>query len=231
EIIINEELDIGSAELNVPFPLAEYKNRLNKIRKSMQEKGIDLLYVTEPENLFYISGYNVTWFRANSSTQWHDATVTGIAIHVDHDKFIHFEVPDEEGITEHSSVCTDTRIYYDIPAGEMYGKTYESVSDDMDMIDLIVRDLKEEGWTGGRTALEMGSYRPNRLISEKMQERFENTGCEVVDGTKIVRDVRSIKSPLEISYIETATRITDIGMKAIADVIKPGITELDIVAE
>lgn len=116
KIIIEEDVSVGGAELHVPFPLAEYKNRLNKIRKSMQEAEIDLLYVTEPENLFYISGYNVTWFRGNSSTTWNDSTVAGIAIHVDHDKFIQFDLPDEEGVLQHSSICTDQRIYYDLLA-------------------------------------------------------------------------------------------------------------------
>lgn len=152
KIIIEEDVSVGGAELHVPFPLAEYKNRLNKIRKSMQEAEIDLLYVTEPENLFYISGYNVTWFRGNSSTTWNDSTVAGIAIHVDHDKFIQFDLPDEEGVLQHSSICTDQRIYYDIPGGEMYGKEYESASDDVDLIDLYVRDLKAEGWLGGRAS-------------------------------------------------------------------------------
>lgn len=231
-IAIMDEVDVCAAEVELPFPIAEYQNRLNKIRKSMSEKNIDLLYLSSPESLFYVSGYNAAWFRGNSSTRWFDACATGIAIHVDHDKFILFDVPDEEGIALWSTVSTDTRIFYDIPAGEMYGKSYESVSDEFDFADLIVRDLKAEGWTKGRAAIEMGSYRPNRLISEKMQAALEEAGCiEVVDGTKIVRDVRTIKSPMEIRYIETASRIADIGMEAVLNCLQPGITELDIVAE
>lgn len=230
-IKIMDEVDICAAEVQLPFPLQEYQNRLNKIRKSMAEKNIDLLYVSNPENLYYVSGYNAAWFRGNSSTRWNDACAAGIAIHVDHDKFILFDVPDEEGVALWSTVSTDTRIFYDIPAGEMYGKAYETVSNDTSFVDLIVRDLKKEGWTTGRAAIEMGSYRPNRLISEKMQTGLEAAGCEVVDGTKIIRDVRSVKSPMEIRYIETASRIADIGMQAVIDCLQPGITELDIVAE
>lgn len=230
-IKVAEELDVCAAEVQLPFPLAEYKNRLNKIRRVMAERDIELLYVSNPENLFYISGYNATWFRGNSSTLWDDSCATGLAIHIDHDDFILFDVPDEEGITEWSTVSTDTRIYYDIPEGEMYGKTYETVSATMSLVDLIVRDLKDKGWTGGRTAIERGSYKPNPLVSERMKHTLEAADCEVVDGTDIVRIVRGIKSPMELRYIETASRLADIGMEAVAKVIKPGITELDIVAE
>lgn len=46
---------------------------------------------------------------------------------------------------------------------------------------------------------------------------------------EVIREARSVKSKLELQYIETATRICDIGMKAIYDALEPGITELEIV--
>ncbi len=230
-ITIMEELDVATSEMSVPFPLLEYKNRLNKIRKAMAEQNIDLLYLTNPENLFYVSGYNAAWFRGNPPTEWAESAAAGIAIHVDHDKFILFDVVDELGLTMWSTVSTDTRIYHDSPHGKYLGKTFNAVTEGMGFIDIIVRDLKAEGWTGGRTAIEMGSYRPTRTISEKLQAALEAADCTVVDGTKIVRDVRFIKSPMELRYIETASRIADIGMKAATDAIRPGVTELDIMAE
>lgn len=226
-----DEVDVATAEMDIPFPLLEYKNRLNKIRRAMAKQNIDLLYVTNPENICYISGYNAAWFRGNSPMGWSESAVTGIAIHVDHDKFILFDVPDEYGITMWSTVSTDTRIYHDSPHGKYLGKKFEAVKEGSSLIDLIVRDLKAEGWTGGRTAIEMGSYRPTRLVSEMFQAALEDADCEVVDGTKIVRQVRFIKSPMELRYIETATRLADIGMQAAVDFIRPGVTELEIVAE
>ncbi|MET3289216.1 UNVERIFIED_CONTAM: Xaa-Pro aminopeptidase [Brevibacillus sp. OAP136] len=230
-ILIQDELDVATSEMELAFPILEYKNRLNKIRKAMAEQNIDLLYITNPENLYYVSGYSAAWYRGNPPTAWSESAASGIAIHVDHDKFILFDVVDELGITMWSTVSTDSRIYHDSPHGKYLGKHFEAVADGMSFIDMIVRDLKNEGWTGGRTAIEMGSYRPVRPISEKLQATLEAANCEVVDGTKIVRDVRFIKSPMELRYIETASKIADIGMQAALNVMKPGITELDIVAE
>jgi Xaa-Pro aminopeptidase len=155
----------------------------------------------------------------------------GTAIHVDHDKFIHYDLPDEEGVLKLTSISTDTRLFYDTPA-EMYGKSYICTSEDEDYIQLVIKNLVNEGWVkpGMVVGLEFGSYRPNYIVFSELKQLFEDAGCVVVDGTHVIREVRSVKSPLELQYIETATKICDIGMKAIYEALEPGITELEIVA-
>ena len=48
----------------LPFSDQEYTDRLKKVREKMSQLGIDLLYVTLPEGLCYLHGYEVTWYRA-----------------------------------------------------------------------------------------------------------------------------------------------------------------------
>lgn len=74
----------------------------------------------------------------------------------------------------------------------------------------------------------MGSYRPNRRVSERCQVALEAKGCTVVDGTEIVREVRSFKSPAEMVCVEKAARIADIGLEAARETLRPGITELEL---
>lgn len=62
-----------AGEMNVAFPVEEYKNRLTKIREIMDREKIDFLYVTAPESMYYVSGYNVVWHRVNSPEEWYDA--------------------------------------------------------------------------------------------------------------------------------------------------------------
>ena len=38
-----KDLNLISEDMELPFPLYEYRNRLNKIRKKMEERGIDTL--------------------------------------------------------------------------------------------------------------------------------------------------------------------------------------------
>lgn len=232
KIEVKEDLGIISEDMQLPFPLYEYKNRLNKVRKEMEMRGIDLLYLTMPESLFYISGLNFVWYKTNSSPQWNDSKMTGIAVHVDYDDFILFEIPDEEGTIYGSTCATDIRIKDDTPgAPSMFGKEYEAPKGGQSMMDLIIKDLKEEGWLNCRAALEMGSPRPNRKVSEMFQAKLEREGCTVVDGTDILLKLRGKKSPLELNYIEKASELADIGHRAILNGMREGMTELELVAE
>ena len=55
-INVEPDLDIIAESLTLPFPLKEYQNRLNKVRKEMEARGIQMLYITSPESMYYISG-------------------------------------------------------------------------------------------------------------------------------------------------------------------------------
>ena len=54
----------------LPFPVSEFEDRLLKTRKRMQEQGIDMLYITMPESMYYISGLNLNWYQMNSPGAW-----------------------------------------------------------------------------------------------------------------------------------------------------------------
>src|SRR5689334_17959930 len=45
-----------------PFSIEEYKDRLARLRSGMLAKEIDLLLVTGPENIFYLTGYRTTGY-------------------------------------------------------------------------------------------------------------------------------------------------------------------------
>ncbi|WP_238321363.1 aminopeptidase P family N-terminal domain-containing protein, partial [Thioclava atlantica] len=43
---------------NAPFSQAEFDRRISLTRKVMVEAGIDVLFVTNPSNLYWLTGYN-----------------------------------------------------------------------------------------------------------------------------------------------------------------------------
>ncbi|MEM7346652.1 MAG: aminopeptidase P family N-terminal domain-containing protein, partial [Chloroflexota bacterium] len=43
--------------LEIHFSFGEYQKRLSAIREMMAYEKIDLLYLSSPESLFYVSGY------------------------------------------------------------------------------------------------------------------------------------------------------------------------------
>jgi ectoine hydrolase len=44
------------------FTKEEYKTRLKKVQKSMQDKGIDVLISQDPSNMNYLTGYDAWSF-------------------------------------------------------------------------------------------------------------------------------------------------------------------------
>jgi len=210
-----------SLDLYLPYPFSrdEYRERLDRVRAEMARKKIDVLFLSSPESLFYISGYASEWYQAQSPNAHEWLPASGIAVEVDHEDFIFFDTGEEEGLIRDTTVTNDAR--YLLSPEEEASR----------MLEWIAEELEKEGWLPGIVGLEMWSYRPNRAVSEMFQKELEKKGGRVVDATDIVRDVRWIKSPQEIVYIEKAARIADIGMNAGIESMRPGMTELEVYGE
>lgn len=202
--------------MELPFTIAEYRARLNDIRRRMAAEKIDLLWLMAPESLFYVSGYACEWYQAQSPKQW--PATSGIAIHVDHDDFILFDTPSEQIMCRYVTCARDIRIF--------------PIQERRDGIAFIIDELRDAGWLGGgAVGMEFHSYRPNPAISRRFQSAFEAAGAAVIDGSDICRQARWVKSPQELAYMEQAARLADIGLEAAANTIAPGVPELEVWGE
>lgn len=199
----------------VPFSKAEYDDRLDRIKRVMRRKGIQMMFLSSPESLFYVSGYQAEWYQAQSPDEF--PPNGGIAIHVDHEDFILFDYEEEAVLCKYTTIADDIRIFTDEKQN--------------DMSKWIVDELRACGWVPGVVGLEMRSYRPNRVVSEQFQTMLEHVGCTMADGTDVVRECRSVKSPKEIDYIVKAAEIGDVGIRAAIETMKPGMTELQVYGE
>ena len=202
-------------EPEVPFSEAEYANRLTRIRAAMVQQNIDCLFLTSPESMYYVSGFICMWYHTESPMEW--PASNGIAVHVDHDRFIHFETEREAVVSRTFSVSKDIRYF----PKDSY----------RDGIGFIADELKNEGWLNGAVGLEFWAMSPNRAVSERCQAGFEAAGARVLDGSRILREVRWVKSPAEMECMEEAARIATVGLKAAREVIRPGVTELEVQGE
>ena len=199
------------------FSLEEYAQRLQHTREEMARRNIDLLYVTQPSHMCYLHGYTCAWYRAASTSSW--PPLAGTAVHVDHDKMIHFDMPDEVGQLEATSITRDRRIF---PSEAM-----------TPALDFLVNELSAEGWLEGANAgLEFWSFVPSRAVSEQVEARLRAGGArDVVDGSFVLRTVRRIKSPQEIRYIEQGVQLADLGHRVAASVARPGVSENEVYGE
>jgi Xaa-Pro aminopeptidase len=201
--------------MELGFTAEEYRTRLQVIRERMAADKIDLLWLMAPESLYYVSGYTCEWYQAQSPKQW--PATSGIAVHVEHDRFIMFDTPSEKVMCRFVTCAEDIRTF--------------PIDNRRDGIGFIMDELKAQGWLDGTVGMELHSYRPNPAISARFRTAFESNGSTVTDGSDILREIRWIKSPQEIAYIEQAAEIADIGLVAAANAIRPGVTELDVYGE
>ncbi|MEQ9490199.1 MAG: Xaa-Pro peptidase family protein [Alphaproteobacteria bacterium] len=199
----------------IAFEPEEYKRRLTRVREEMAARKIDMMFVTAPDHVCYLHGFLASWYKAHSPMRY--PQMYGTAVHVDHDRLIHFDNPSELPVLAKSSVCEDIRF---LPSREAAPN-----------LAFIVDQLAKEKWLNGTVAMEKWSYVPNPAISAMFEGAFLSQGCRVVDGSEIIRKVRLVKSDAEIACIEKAVEICDIGHRKLKDTIQPGITELELFGE
>ena len=170
-------------EPEIAFTREEFGARLTRLKTAMAQAGVQAMFLSSPESLYYISGFRAEWYQAFGPKAWLPAS--GIAVHVDCDDFIHFEVENEQVLAGFTSISTDLRILPEA-AQPMDG-----------MKEFIVTELAAAGWLKGTIGLEMSSYRPNRAYSEEFQAALEERGATVVNGSDIIAAVRRSKSAQE----------------------------------
>jgi len=203
--------ELRAREPDIPFPQEEYDARLSKLRRRMQDARIDLLLVSSPEGACWLHGFRSRWNKMQSPTEWPPLQMT--AVHADSGRYIAFDHVDHGDLLRLTSVSPDNRL---------------SVAEDMDgMLPFIVKELEAEGWLGGTVGIEKWSPVPNRAVSEAIEAELVSRGSTIVDASALVREVRHIKSPREIAYIEEAVRICDAGLEALRRFLRPGVSELE----
>ena len=205
----------SGSEPEPPFGEEEFAARLTRVRAAMERAGIECLFLTSPESLYYVSGYLCMWYQTESPMEWPPSN--GIAVHVDHDRFIHFETEREAVLSRTFSVSRDTRFF----PRDRY----------RDGTSFVAAELKAEGWLGGRVGMEFWAMRPNRAVSERFQAAFEAAGARVVDGSAILREVRWKKSAAEMACLREAARIATLGLERAREVLRPGLSELEAQGE
>ncbi|HET7580915.1 MAG TPA: aminopeptidase P family N-terminal domain-containing protein, partial [Bacillales bacterium] len=42
----------------LPFDISEYAERLERVKQSMEDEGVEVLCITNPSNMNYLSGYD-----------------------------------------------------------------------------------------------------------------------------------------------------------------------------
>lgn len=185
--------------MTAAFPPAEYAQRLERLRSAMEAARLDVVFLSSPEALCWLSGFTAAWYQGQSPPVF--APFSGIAVYRDRDDWVHFVAEDDLALARETSVSRDIRT-----------------------TDAVIGELGR--LAGVTVGLERQSSRPNRAYGERFEAELVAAGGRVTDASALLRGLRRRKSAAELAHVREAQRIADAGLAALTEAIAPGMTEL-----
>lgn len=198
---------------HLPFPETEYAQRLARTRAAMAGKNLDLLLVTSPPNLTWLSGYDSMWYGRNIPT----------ALAITADRATFFDTDSHRGLVEVATANLDDVVWFRGLVG-----SFDMEPTHIAAIRDIMNGLRDRGMLKGSVGLDYWTFSPGKPVMDALEHTFRDAGLAVADASWLIEDIRLVKSPLEIEAHRRAAEIGDIGMQAIKDNLRPGLTEKDI---
>jgi Xaa-Pro dipeptidase len=193
-------MDLSAREL--PFSLAEYRSRLAMVHAEMRRRGLDLLLVFWPENIYYLSGYHTLGYFG-------------------------FQVL---FVPLGSAPCllvrqTERQNTVDLT----YLDDLEFYQDTEDPLGVMVRAMISCDWDRRNIGIEFDAWFLTTRNFLNLKSRLD--GFNPSDASQLVNKIRLIKSEQEIGYIRQAARAAEASLHAGLDVIHAGVREYEVAAE
>jgi ectoine hydrolase len=195
---------------NLPFSRDEYQARLSKTRKAMDKAGIDILFVEDPSNMAWLTGYDGWSFYVHQ----------GVLVFPDEDPIWWGRGQDRNGAIRTAWIAEDRMI----PYADHYVQSTERHP-----MQTLAEIIRSKGYGNKRLGLELENYYFSAKAYLTLQQELPNT--KLVDATALVNWQRAVKSGKEIEYMGRAARIVEAMHKRIREVAEPGLRKCDIVAE
>lgn len=182
------------------FPAAEYQSRIAACQAEMQLRGLDALLIFAQESQYYLFGYDgggYVFFQCTLLTAT-SATPTLLC-----------RRPDVAQARD-TSMIDDIRIWFDA----------EDANPALQLRDILL----EKGLRGAVIGVELETY---GLTAGNWENLRQTLAADVTlhDASSLVRTLRLIKSPGEISLIRRAAELADKAIEAAADKAEPGVLD------
>jgi len=193
------------------FSSSEFSNRLEKTKASMTKKNIEVLIITDPSNMNYITGYD----------GWSFYVPQGVIISLDLKEPIWFgRKQDANGAKITTYLNHDNIIGYpeeliQSPPTHPY--------------DYVAKIIQDNNWSKQSIGVEMDSYYYSAECHARLLKHLPNATFK--DSTLIVNWIRLVKSDNEIKYMKQASVLVEIGMQKAYNTIRSGVRQCDVAAD
>ncbi|WP_068116064.1 ectoine hydrolase DoeA [Tropicimonas marinistellae] len=198
------------ATVQLPFSAAEYARRLAKVRAAMERAGIDLLFVQDPSNMAWLTGYDGWSFYVHQ----------GVLVTPDRDPLWWGRRQDANGALR--------TVWMEPSNVRGYADNFVQSTERHPMQDLAAL-IREYGDSRSRIGVEMDNYYFSAKAYTTLCEELPD--ADLVDATALVNWQRAVKSDEEIAFMRKAARIVETVMDGVLDRIEPGMRKNELVAE
>jgi len=192
------------------FSDAEYAGRIARTRAAMEARGIEVLIVSDPSNMAWLTGYDGWSFYV------HQAVVVG---------------PDGQPLwwgRAMDAIGAGRTAFIDESNIHGYADSYVQNPDTHPMEDLCYL-IEAQGWGRAHIGVEMDNYYFSAAAYQSLQAGL--SGAQFADATGLVNWQRAVKSEAEIGYMRKAARIVEHMHEVIAQKAEPGLAKNALVAE
>jgi Xaa-Pro aminopeptidase len=196
---------------------ARDEEKLKRVRALMARDELDALVVRAPDNIVYLNNY---WCMKGYEVLVFPASGDPVLIVLE---------PQLEEATS-TSWTQDLRSFDGYDRADPRPPWYRS-------LDLCLKLLAERG-VNGRIGLELsqGTQSADLMVGEPTVfaqpwfDAFKGHGRQVVDGSGLLAEARSIKSAQEIERMRLAAELAAAAMELVRDEIRPGMRTSEIAA-
>ncbi len=195
---------------DLPFSSTEYQRRLDLVRTDMSKRGIDVLFLEDPSNMAWTTGYDGWSFYVHQ----------GVVVFLD-------EEPIWWGRRQDANGARRT-VWMDDARVASYADHFIQSSERHPMQDLA-RLLELRGYANKKIGVELENYYFSAKAFLTLQSELPN--AEFIDATSMVNWLRAVKSDEELVFMRKAARISEKIMDGVLERVVPGMRKADLVAE
>ena len=188
--------------MTLAFPEAEFQSRISDLQARIRARGLDVLLVYTPENMYYLTGYQTTGYYVYQC----------LIVPVDEDPIMMYRETEVTNITLGSVI-----------------KRYHPFNDIQSPVEVTCETLKRYSLADKTIGSEQRSYFLTVADQAKTKELLPEV--KWVDGDGLVEEGRLIKSHLEIEAMREGARIVARGTEAAYEAARPGVTEAYVASE
>jgi ectoine hydrolase len=197
-------------DITLNFSRAEYAERLAKTRAAMEKAGVDLIIVSDPSNMAWLTGYDGWSFYVHQA----------VIVPQEGEPIWWGRNMDGNGARRTVYMAEDNIVGY---------PDHYVQSTERHPMDHLSDALKARGWDGLRIGVEMDNYWFSAAAFESLKRHLPTAVFS--DVTALVNWQRAVKSPTEIEFMRRAARIVEAMHAKILELAEPGLPKNELVAE